>query len=58
MRASNGSGEDVLLVNGAAGTNISTPDWSRNDVIVYTNGSGNDSGTGLDVWTLSMSGNR
>jgi dipeptidyl aminopeptidase/acylaminoacyl peptidase len=57
MRASNGSGEDVPLVKVATGINITSPDWSRNGIIVYANNS-TDSGTGYDLWTLSVSGDR
>jgi serine/threonine protein kinase len=50
MRASDGSGKDLSLREVEAGINVQTPDWSRQDVIVYTNES--------DLWTLSMSGDR
>ena len=53
VRSSSGSGEDQLLVKSE--TVITTPDWSRDDVIMFSE---RGSATQSDLWTLSRSGER
>ena len=50
-RSANGSGEDERLTSGSA----VSPDWSPERVLVYT---ADGQGTGSDLWTLPVSGDR
>jgi Tol biopolymer transport system component len=58
MRAWDSTGDDIELVKGTVDTAITSPDWSRTNVLVYNKGSLNQGNVGTTIWTLPMSGGR
>jgi Tol biopolymer transport system component len=60
-RASDGSGADAPILKWSPGVRPSGADWSRTNLIVYTNNARPSSETArdqLDLWTVRMSGDR